>query len=227
MYKVRPTDLEGQAAGLEADLARAVTNGVRGATESLKGDIREATAVAFSLSNRLPRAWRSQVFPRYGDSVDASGWIAVKKTAASIIQSAADGTLIRARGRKWLAIPTEEAGKFGLKAGATSTSRRGSRERITPAGFERRTGLPLRFVKAPGGQKAFLIADRAMLSGNRRRPTITPYRSKGRGSRQYGPAGRSFVAFTLVRAVQMKKRLDLDVIAARAAGRGLELIHMG
>lgn len=227
MYKARSTDLEGLAAGQEKDLARAITNGVRGATEALKGDIREATAVAFSLSNRLPKAWRSQVFPRSGDSVDASGWIAVKSTAAKIIQSAAEGTLIRARGRKWLAIPTDEAGKFGLKAGATSTSRRGGRERITPAGFERRTGIPLRFVKKPGEQKAYLVADGAMLSGNRRRPTITPYRSKGRGSRQYGPVGRSFVAFTLVRAVQMRKRLDLDVFAARAAARGLQLIHMG
>lgn len=229
MFKARSTDLDGLAAGQEKDLARAITNGVRGATEALKGDIREATAVAFSLSNRLPKAWRSQVFPRYGDSVDASGWIAVKKTAASIIQSAAEGTLIRARGRKWLAIPTREAGRFGLKAGldaSTSIRSRGARERITPAGFERRTGIKLQFLHARGG-RAVLVARGAQLSGSRHYPTIKRYSGKGRYSRIYGPSGRTIVAFVLVRAVQMKKRLDLDVFAARAAARGLELIHMG
>lgn len=229
MYKVRSTDLEGQAAGLEADLARAVTNGVRGATEALKGDIREATAVAFSLSNRLPKAWRSQVFPRYGDSVDASGWIAVKSTAANIIQSAAEGTLIRARGRKWLAIPTPIAGQFGLKAGldsSTSIRTRGARERITPAGFERRTGIKLQFIKGRTG-RAVLVARNATLSASRKYPTIKRYTGKGRYSRLVGPSGTTYVAFVLVRAVQMRKRLDLDVFAARAAARGLQLIHMG
>ena len=214
---------DGLAKGLEKDLARAVTRGVRQATEALKADVREETAVAFSLSHRLPKAWRSNVFPRTGDSVDAVGWVAVKNTAADIITSAAEGTLIRANRRKWLAIPTPEAGRFGLKAGSggmgVTTNTRGARERITPAGFERRTGMKLRFVP-DNGRRAFLVADRAQLT----RRIIAPYRGKGRGSRLYGPSGQTIVAFVLVRSVKMKKRLDLNAVAERAGGVTADLI---
>lgn len=222
-FRTRYDGLEGLARGLEKDLARDVTAAVREGTEALKADVREETAVAFSLSHRLPKAWRSSVYPRSGDSVDATGWVAVKNTAADIIQSAVEGTLIRASRKKWLAIPTREAGRFGLKAGAggmgVTTNTRGARERITPAGFERRTGMKLRFVP-DNGRRAFLVADRAQLT----RKIIAPYRGKGRGSRLYGPSGQTIVAFVLVRSAKMKKRLDLDAVAARAAGATAELI---
>lgn len=211
-------DISGLAKGLEEDLAQAVTDGVRTATEALKADVREETAVAFSLSHRLPKAWRSSVFPRSGNSVDASGWVAVKNTAANIIQSAAQAMTIYARGGKWLAVPTPDAGKFGLRAGrqgaGATTGGRGNRERITPAGFERRTGLTLRFVP-DNGRRAFLVADRAQLT----RGIVAPYRGRGRGSRLYGPAGQTFVVFVLVRTTQTKKRIDLDAVANRAGDR--------
>jgi len=222
-YRTSFDGLEGLAKGFEKDLARAVTHGVRQATEALKADVREETAGAFSLSHRLPKAWRSSVFPRSGDSVDATGWVAVRNTAADIIQSAITATTIRARNAKWLAIPTRDAGRFGLKSGAggmgTTTNSRGARERITPAGFERRTGMKLRFVP-DGGRRAFLLADRAQLT----RGIIAPYRGKGRGARLYGPSGQTFVAFILVRSVRTKKRMDLDAIADQAAGAAANLI---
>lgn len=219
-------DLEGLAKGLEEDLASAVTAGVRAGTDALKADVREETAVAFSLSHRLPKAWRSSVFPRSGTSVDASGWVAVKNTAANIIQSAAQAMTIYARGGRWLAVPTPDAGKFGLKAGrggfGATTGGRGNRERITPAGFERRTGMKLRFVP-DNGRRAFLIADQAQLT----RGIVAPYRAKGRGSRLYGPAGKSIVVFVLVRSTRTKKRMDLDAVASRAGDQTANLIVTG
>ena len=219
-------DMDGLARGLEKDLARAVTAGVKAATDAVKADVREETFLALGFRNSLPKAWRGEVFPRSGDSVDAAGWVKVRGSAAVIIDAHSKGVVIRANRGKWLAVPTPEAGRFGLKAGMSgmgaTTNRRGSRERITPAGFERRTGLKLRFVPGKGG-RAFLVADKARL--NRRSGGIlAPYAPRGRGAKLYGPDGQTFVAFTLVRQVTLKKRLDLDAVAERAAGVGATLI---
>lgn len=216
-------DMDGLARGLEKDLARAVTRGVKAATDALKADVREETFLALGFRNSLPKAWRGRVFPASGDSVDAAGWVQVRGSAAKIIDAHSKGVVIRARNGKWLAVPTPEAGKFGVNRAVygpgVTTNTRGARERITPAGFERRTGLKLRFV--PGnGKRAFLVADRAQL----RRGIVTQYRGKGRGSKLYGPAGQTFVAFVLVAQVTLKKRLDLDAVAQRAAGVGADLI---
>ncbi len=221
VFRVELVNLPGIAAAVEKDLEVAVKSAVAAATEAMKDDVREATWRAFSMSNRLPKAWRSQVYPRNAASMDAAGVVYVRKTAADIIRSASEAITIRARGGKWLAIPTPDAGRFGVRAGATgSLNRAGNRERITPAGFERRTGIKLRFVPDRGGQRAFLIADAAM----RRRGIIAPYQGRGRGSRLYGPAGRSIVAFVLVRSVTTRKRLDLQQISQRAASRGLDIV---
>lgn len=216
-------DLKGLARGLEEDLARDVTEGVREGTEFLKAEVREETAVAFSLSHRLPKAWRARVYPRTGNSVEAAGWVAVRDTAADIITSAANAITIYAKGGRWLAVPTPDVGKFGIKAGrdgfGATTGGRGNRERITPAGFERRTGMKLRFVP-DNGRRAFLVADEAQLT----RGIIAPYRGKGRGSRLYGPAGKSIVAFVLVRSTRTTKRMDLDAVASRAGDRTVGFI---
>lgn len=222
-FRMKIDGLEGLARGLEKDLAKSVTAGMRQATDALKADVREETFLALGFRNRLPKAWRSRVYPLTGDSVDAAGWVAVRGSAAVIIDAHSKGVVIRANRGKWLAVPTPEAGQFGVKRAVygpgVTTNTRGARERITPAGFERRTGLKLRFV--PGkGNRAFLVADRAQL----RRGIVTQYRGKGRGSKLYGPAGQTFVAFVLVPQVTLRKRLDLDAVAARAAGLGAEMI---
>lgn len=218
-------DMDGLARGLEKDLARAVTAGVKAATEALKADVREATWRALDFRNSLPKAWRGEVYPRSGDSVDAAGWVRVRDSAAVIIDAHSKGVVIRANRGKWLAVPTREAGRFGLKAGApagSTTNRRGARERITPAGFERRSGLKLRFVPGTGG-RAFLVADKAQLN-RRSGGLISPYKGTGRKGGLYGPEGRTKVVFTLLRQVTLKKRLDLDAVAERAAGVGATLI---
>lgn len=222
-------EAEGLAAEIEKELARDVTASVREGTETLKGLLRGATEQAFK-GNRLPKAWRGKVYPQGQNSVDAAGVVSVRGKAADIIETALKATVIRARGGRWLAIPTEAAGKFGLKRGANgmgaTVNKRGARERITPGGFERRTGMKLRFVYEggkKGGPRAFLIADQAMLGPGR---VARPYRTKGRGSRLYGPAGQSFVVFVLVPQITTQKRMDLDLIAEQVGAKTAGLISI-
>jgi|ThiBiot_300_plan_2_1041538.scaffolds.fasta_scaffold00991_16 hypothetical protein len=217
---------DGLAAEIEKELARDITVSIREGTDLLKSRLRAETQSAFK-GNRLPKAWRGNVYPKGQDSVDAAGFVAVRKKAAEIIETAIEATVIRAKGGRWLAIPTEAAGKFGLKRGANgmgaTVNKRGARERITPGGFERRTGIKLRFQEElkSGGRRAFLFADQAMLGpgGGAR-----PYRSKGRGSRLYGPAGKSILVFILIPQITTRKRLDLDAIANEVGGRTAGLI---
>lgn len=206
---------------IEADGASAVKRGIIEATAATLDDVRRETAGAFA-GNRLPKTWRARVFPERGDSLDASGWIETR--APKIIGPSATGATIRARGGTWLAVPTREAGRFGLRRDANlsfgqTINSRGAKERVTPGGFERRTGMKLRFVYL-GPSRAMLVVDQAQLT----RGTATPYRGTGRGSRLYGPAGRTIVVFTLVPQVRMKKRLDLDAVASRGGDRATAAI---
>lgn len=205
------------AKAVERNLARTNTLAVREETSAIKADLRQDTAAAFR-GNRLPMAWRSKVFPETGDSMDAAGWVEVRASAADIIGLAMKGGTIKARGGTWLAIPTREAGRFGLKRGAggfgVTTNSRGARERITPGGFERRTGLKLRFVYE-SGRRAFLVVDGAQLN----RGIAGAYRGRGRGSKLYGPSGRTFVVFILVPQVTVPKRMDPARIIAASKAR--------
>ncbi|MDP3405046.1 MAG: DUF6441 family protein [Brevundimonas sp.] len=214
-FRVELTGAEGLSKSIEKSLAAAVTGGMREAAELTKQDLRAATSQALS-GNALPRAWRSRVFPASGSSVDAAAWVETK--APKLIDVFSRGATIRARAGSFLAVPLPAAGRFGLKRGTAgfgvTTNSRGVRERITPGGFERRTGLKLRFVYGKG-RKAYLVVDSAQLT----RGLAAPYRGRGRGSRLYGPSGQTIAVFALVPQVTLRKRLDLDVIADRAGAR--------
>jgi hypothetical protein len=219
------TGIKGLAKEIEADGASAVRLGMEDATEATLQDVRAETAGAFQ-GNRLPKTWRARVFPQARDSLDAAGWIETR--APNIIGPSATGATIRAKGGTWLAIPTREAGKYGLRRDANlsfgqSINRRGAKERISPGGFERLTGLKLRFVFL-GPHRAMLVVDNAMYGRNSQGNRIRAYRGRGRGSRLYGPDGQTIVVFTLVPQVRMKKRLDLDAVASRGGDRAAAAI---
>lgn len=216
---------KGLAAEIEQELALDVTASVTMATEGIKTRLRGATQAGWK-GNRLSKAWRGDVYPKGQPSLEAAGFVRVKGSAADIIANGLKPTVIRAQSGFWLAIPTKEAGQFGIKRGANgggaTTNRKGARERITPGGFERRTGMKLRFLydKEGGGKRAFLIADKAMLSGGK----AAPYRSKGRGSKRYGPDGQSIIVFILMAQVTTRKRMDIDAIADAGAAQAAGLI---
>ena len=133
-------DLGNALAETEKDIERAVSSGMRDAADGLKQDLRE-DFVAAGIGERLSRTRRGKTFPEVGESAEAAA--SVWSRAPNIIDSFDRGVVIRSARGLFLAIPTAAAGKSGRSA-------TGSREGITPEGWQRRTGLKLRFVYRRG-----------------------------------------------------------------------------
>ena len=184
---IRP-DLAAMMAAEIAAGERAVTAAVREAGTGLKLAWRGQITGA-GLGARLANSIRSEVFPKAGASLNAA---AVVWSKAPVIVGAHDaGPLIRSKNGFWLAIPTPAAGKA-----------LGGR-RITPAAWERKTGLRLRFVYRRTGP-SLLVATRGSTRG------LAASRSKtGRGQ-------VTAPIFLLVPQVKLPKRLDLARDAERA-----------
>jgi hypothetical protein len=170
---------------------RAVTTAVREAGAGLKLAWR-GQIVGAGLGPRLANSIRSEAFPRSGVSLNAA---AVVWSKAPVIIGAHDaGPLIRSKNGLWLAIPTPAAGKA-----------LGGR-RITPAAWERKTGLRLRLVYRRTGP-SLLVADSVRLDAHGHAAVS---RSKtGRGQ-------ATVPMFLLVPQVKLPKRLDLARDAERA-----------
>lgn len=184
-------------AAMAAEVAageRAVTAAIREAGAGLKTAWRAQIAGA-GLGRRLANTIRNQNFPKAEPSLSAAALVWSK---APVIVGAHDkGPLIRSRTGLWLAIPTPAAGK-SLRGG-----------RITPAEWERRTGLTLRFVYRRDGP-SLLVAEGRL-------------NSKGRAVASRAKTGRGKVTapiFLLVPQVRLRKRLDL----ARDAERALDAV---
>jgi hypothetical protein len=179
---------------LQAELQqaeRAVTTGVRQATIGLQAELR-AQVTSAGLGPRLARAWRSRVYPESGTSLTAAG--VVWTNAPRIVGAFAQTTTIRSKRGLYLAIPTPAAGRYG-----------DGRQKITPLGWERRTGLRLRFVYRRNGP-SLLVADNARLTGRGQGAGNTGWR---RGASFTRLAGRTTVPiFILVPQVTLQKRLE-------------------
>ena len=183
---------------------RAVTRAVNAAGVSLKSAWRRQITGA-GLGQRLANTIRNRTYPNHGESIGAAALVWSK--APQIVGAHARGALIRSTRGLWLAIPTPAA---------EQTFRQG---RLTPAIWERRTGLRLRFVYRPTGV-SLLVADNVRLTrAGRIRENVR--RSRGGGSTYAPLRGRSAaVVFLLVRQVRLRKRLDLDA-GTRAAEAAL------
>lgn len=170
---------------------KATTKALHIAGSGLKADWRQQV-VAAGLGTRLANTIRSQTYPRGKDSLRAASLVWSK--APRILSSFEQGALIRAKSGLWLAIPTEAAGRGPMG------------RRFTPAEWERRRGLRLRFVyRSRGG--SLLVADKARLN------------TKGIAAVSRSKTGRNQVTvpiFILVPQVRLNKRLDLAAPANRA-----------
>lgn len=147
--------------------------------------------IGAGLGQRLANTIRFQTYPKGRNSLDAA---ALVWTNAPVIIGAHDaGPLIRSGNGFWLAIPLPAAGKaLGGK-------------RITPAMWEQKTGLRLRFVYRSRGP-SLLVADAVRLN------------TRGQAAVSKSKAGRGQVTapiFLLVRQVKLRKRLDLARDAER------------
>ena len=144
------------------------------------------------LGARLANTIRAQTYPKGRNSLDAAAL--VWSNAPVIIGAHDTGPLIRSASGFWLAIPLPAAGKaLGGK-------------RITPAMWEQKTGLRLRFVYRSRGP-SLLVADAVRLN------------TRGQAAGSKSKTGRGQVTapiFLLVRQVKLPKRLDLMRDAERA-----------
>lgn len=206
-FTLKTDDLAERLSGTEADTARSVTSAMHEVTDGLKNDLR-ADVVDAGLDQRLANTWRGKTFPEGGVSLDAAAFVWSK--APKIVDAFDRGVTIRSKNGFWLAIPTPAAGATGLAA-------TGARARITPGGFERRTGMRLRFVYRRG-QPSLLVADNARLS---KKGLARPNVGRTRGGEPFTRlAGRTtIVVFILVPQVTLRKRLDVEPIAQRWANR--------
>ncbi|WRH61526.1 MAG: DUF6441 family protein [Fuscovulum sp.] len=169
---------------------KAVTTAMREAGAGLKSAWRGQITGA-GLGTRLGNSIRLATYPKGGESLNAA---ALVWSNAPVIVGAHDaGPLIRAKGGRWLAIPTPAAGK-STKGG-----------RITPDEWERRTGLLLRFVYRRRGP-SLLVAEGRL-------------NSKGRAVASRAKTRRGLTTvpiFLLVPQVKLRKRLDLARDSVRA-----------
>lgn len=199
----------GKRAG--AELARAVTAGVAAATEGLKLQLRQQVGQA-GLGERLGRAIGSALYPRAGRaSLRAAGLVFPRGAGAEkIFRAFNEGSVIRASGAGWLAIPTENVPPLGRSA------------KVSPRAVEAFFGRPLRYVPplAAGGRAALLVMDGVVRS------------RRGRSSRRATPGrvrqGRTvqpLVMFILVPEARMGKRLDFEALAGLWADRIPSLIE--
>ncbi len=186
---------------LKAELAaaeRAVSAGVREATDGLKTELRRQITHA-GLGNRLANTWRGEVYPKGQPSIGAAGFVWSK--APGLVRMYAEGAIIRSKRGLFLAIPTPAAGRYG-----------DARQKITPGSWERIHGMRLRFVYRRS-RPSLLVADNARLTTRGRMAANI-------GRRQGDPftrlSGRTTVPlFILVPQVTVRKRLDVDGAAQK------------
>ena len=126
----------------------------------------------------------------------------VRTSAALIISAHMEGVTIRARNKKYLAIPTEHAKRI---AGANR------RKRISPANWPANKGK-LRFIPIRGGPD-LLVLEEARLTRSGRVSLNT--RTK-KGRLRSGTA--TLVMFVLVPQVSLKRRpINVDSVVNRVA----------
>lgn len=186
---------------------RAVSTAMQRAGAGLQAEWRRQILAA-GLGNRLARTVRARNFPAQ-PSMSAAAW--VYSRAPQIVSAFENGDIIRSRDGLFLAIPTAAAGTRGL-----------GNKRITPFGWEQRTGMRLRFVYRTLGP-SLLVADDARLT-TRGMATMNRRRARQDGTR----AGSATVPiFILVPQVTLRKRLDVAGAARLWAARAPALIAEG
>jgi hypothetical protein len=180
------------------DIERAVTSGTREAGRGLRSELRRQVASA-GLGERLANSWRDKHYPN--QKLDAASLVYTK--APQIIRAFDEGSVIRSKRGRFLAIPTENAPRKGTDG-----------KRISPSTFpEHRLG-PLRFVPRSSGP-SLLVVDGLRALFSRKTGQLRGFRRGVDRARQSGAGLTTVVMFLLVPQVKLRKRLDV----ARAAER--------
>jgi Family of unknown function (DUF6441) len=178
------------------DIERAVTSGTREAGRGLRSELRRQVASA-GLGQRLANSWRDKHYPN--QKLDAASLVYTK--APQIIRAFDEGSVIRSKRGRFLAIPTENAPRKGTDG-----------KRISPSTFPEHRFGPLRFVPRSSGP-ALLVVDHLRASFSRKTGDLRGFRGATDRARQSGQGLTTVVMFLLVPQVKLPKRIDV----ARAA----------
>jgi hypothetical protein len=178
------------------DIERAAVTGTRDAGRGLKTALRRQVASG-GLGQRLANSWRDKHYPN--QKLDAASLVYTK--APQIIRAFDEGSLIRSRRGRFLAIPTENAPRKGTDG-----------RRISPSTFPEHRFGSLRFVPRPSGP-SLLVVDGLRASFSRKSGELRGFRRAAERARRSGQGLTTVVMFLLVPQVKLRKRLDV----ARAA----------
>jgi len=201
---------------------RAAMAATRAETEQVKAELRRQVTTAFGGNARgIAHAWRSQVFPRMGQSLRPAGLVWTK--VPNVIDAFERGALIRAKGgRRFLAIPTG----FNAARGRRGRGEKGLR--VTPAQMVASGQAFLRPFQSGRGFVWCLPLRAGEPTGRRRRTRLiagglteigTGHR-KGREAWARGMLARGMVPmFLLLPQVKLAKRLDVKGAAERGLRR--------
>ncbi|MBR9837030.1 MAG: hypothetical protein GYB50_03945 [Rhodobacteraceae bacterium] len=195
---------------------KAVSKGTAAAGRGLLRDWRDQVRAA--LSYRMAGALRQRNYPQSLNSINAAALVYAPSnagryyrgdrgaSAAEVIEAHDKGAVIKSDRGFFLAIPLGKAAKM---RGADTTGR-GNQMRITPGGWERRTGRKLRFVYRKG-MNSLLVDDGTTAPGN-----VMLWRNSRRNGGYKSPraikkrAKEPVPVFVLVPQVRLRKRLDLE-----------------
>jgi hypothetical protein len=201
---------------------RAAMSAIRAETDQVKGELRQQVTDSLGGNARgVANAWRSQTFPRTGQSLRPAGLIWTKVPA--IIDAFERGAVIRAKGgRKFLAIPTG----FNAARGRRGRGEKGMR--VTPAQMVA-SGQAFLRPFASGRGFVWCLPLRAGEQTGRRRRTrliaggvaeIGTGNRKGREAWARSMLKRGMVPmFLLLPQVTLTKRLDVKGAAERGLRR--------
>jgi len=198
-------------ADLQAELRDtecAVASGTRDAGHGLRTEIRRQVASA-GLGQRLAQSWRDKHYPNR--KLDAASPVYTK--APQIIRAFDEGAVIRSRGGRFLAIPTENAPKKGADG-----------KRISPSTFPEHRFGPLRFVPRSSGP-SLLVVDGLRASFSRQTGQLRGFRRATERARRGGQGLTTVVMFLLLPQVKLSKRLDVAPAAERWAAQLPALIE--
>lgn len=184
------------------DTEKAVSEAMGDVQAGLKEELREQVMGA-GMGARLAKTWRGKRFPESRPSINSAAY--VWSRAPNIVDAFERGMPILARSRRFLAVPTKDAGVSHTTA---------KNRRLTPAIWEAETGVKLRFV--PRGSHALLVTDAAYVRQPtrwRRRKSFKPIKAPLTGGRKL------LVIFVLVPMVNPRKRFDVEGAGNRWADR--------
>lgn len=201
-------DIAGLNAALAAeaaDIRKAELAGMKFGEAGMRGELREITEAV--LGPRVARTWKGRVYDNAGQETGPAAFVYSK--APKIISFNAADNVVRARGHRFMAIPTDDAPR---KAGGG---------RISVEEAERRFGRRLQFIdpadrgfhtpsRKVAGVAYLVLKDLVVRKSNQRWRNASA-REKASGKR----ALSAVILFVLEPQVRARKRIDLQAVADR------------